>query len=432
MKLTKFSVTAFLGALAMYGGTALAQAPVVKANAAFASRQSKVDKQYAAVIPTAYSCGDEPVSGCDCETEPSCDGGCDSAGGAADGPWKLIDKPIAGISFGGWNSTGYHSHANPNSFNTFPDQVNVAQQWFWAERIADGSKGLGVGGRIDYLYGTDAPDTQAFGVTNPNFDNGWDNGTNNLGYGHAMPQLYGEVALGDLSVKMGRFFTLVGNEVVGATGNFFYSRQFMFYNAEPFTHTGALSTYKVSDDTQFYNGYVLGWDSGFRDNGDAYLGGFKHKVNDTWTVIYASCLGRFGDANATTNGERGQVHSVVLTGTLSDKLTYISQVDAMQSTDAVGARVRNTFGTNQYLIYALTDKVSLGQRFEWFNYGGSLFNNVQNKDLYNYTVGLNYRHSANLVFRPEVRWVWDKARFGFNEDNKASQAAFGTDMVFTF
>lgn len=436
MKLSKFSVMALLSAMTFCGGSAMAQAPVVRAGDAF--RSSATKSEYSRVIPTAYSCGDTPVSGCsDCPTcDSACDAGCDGLPGGDD-PWKLIPCPIAGFTIGGWSNVGYHTKANPNSFNTLPNNVQLQQQWFYAEKIADGSKGLGWGGRIDYLYGTDAPDTQAFGITAPHFDSTWDNtsiaaGLQGSGYGHAMPQLYGEVAMGDLSVKMGRFFTIVGNEVVQATGNFFYSRQFMFYNAEPFTHTGALTTYKVSDDTQLFNGYVMGWDSGFRDNGDAYLGGFKHKLNDTWTAIYSSCIGRFGDANVATNGEKGQIHSVILTGALSDKLTYISQVDMLLTDNRVGARVRNTFGTNQYLIYQLTDKISVGQRFEWFNYGGTFFNNVANGDLYNYTLGMNYRHNANLVFRPEIRQVWDQNRFGFNEGNRSSQLAFGGDMVFTF
>lgn len=440
MKLVRFSLLAFLAA-AVCGGAAMAQAPIVRANQFNPSVGTRsASKYYSTVIPTAYSYGEDSKCGCaeepiGCE-EGACDGGCDSAGGG-DEAWTLIPNPIGGFKFGGWSNVGYHTLANPNSFNTLPKNVQLQQQWFWAERIADGSKGFGWGGRIDYLYGTDAPDTQAFGVTNPDFDNRWLNtstaaGQFGSGYGHAMPQLYGEVAMGDFSAKIGRFFTIVGNEVVQATGNFFYSRQFMFYNAEPFTHTGALTTYKVSDDTQLFNGYVMGWDSAFRDNGDAYLGGFKHKINDTWSAIYSNCLGRFGDANATTNGERGWIHSGILVGNLSDKVTYISQVDALQTTDRGGARVRNTFGTNQYLLYKVSDKISIGQRVEWFNYGGSFFNNVSNGDLYDYTLGINYRYSANTLFRPEIRQVWDKGRYGFNENNRASQLAFGGDMVFIF
>lgn len=380
----------------------------------------------------AQSCSDSLGSSvCDAQFDPpSCDGGCDGGACAEEGPWKLFKKPIAGFNIGGWTSVGYHSQANPLSFNTYPDKVQLGQQWLFAEKVADGSCGLGFGGRVDYLYGTDAPDTQAFGIPNNHFDNTWDNNTN-AGYGHAMPQLYGEVAHCNLSVKFGRFFTIIGNEVVQSPGNFFYSRQFTFYNAEPFTHTGVLSTYKVDDGLQLYNGYVLGWDSGFEDNGDAYLGGFKKQLNDKWSFLYTTSLGRFGSGNRPVN-ERGGIHSAILMGSLTEKLTYINQTDMMYTKNAAGGPQRNTFGNIHYLIYQMNKCWAVGQRFEWFNFGGAGFNNVQNDDLYNYTLGLNYRPHANFVIRPEVRWVWDRTGFGFNENNSANQTAFGGDMVFTF
>ena len=379
-----------------------------------------------------------------CDTGSGAAGGCDSMCGGSSGlfgmgilgtgrsltdPWKLFSKPVAGFNIGGWTSVGYHSHANPMSFNTYPKRLQLGQQWFYAEKVADGSNGFGLGGRVDYLYGTDAPDTQSFGILNNHWDNGWDNGAQ---YGHALPQAYTEVAYGDLSVKVGHFFTIIGNEVVAATGNFFYSRQFTFYNAEPFTHTGALSTYKVNDDTQLFNGYVMGWDSGFEDNGDAYIGGIKTKVNDRWTFLWNSVLGRFGEAKSFNANERGGIQNVMLIGNLTDKLTYISQTDYLYTQNASGITARNTFGNINYLIYQLNNRWALGQRFEWFNYSGAGFGGAQNDELYNYTAGVNYRAHANLLFRPEVRWVWDKSRYGFNEDKAGSQAAIGGDMVFTF
>ncbi len=95
--------------------------------------------------------------------------------------------------------------------------------------------GFDIGGRIDYIYGTDGPDTQAFGIDNDHWDNGWDNGND---YGSAIPQLYMEAGYGDLSVKVGHFYTIIGYEVVQAPDNFFYSHAYTMYNSEPFTHTG--------------------------------------------------------------------------------------------------------------------------------------------------------------------------------------------------
>lgn len=381
----------------------------------------------------------DSMASCGCGAS-SCKGGCGASGllglGLLGGgcnlgdPWKLAPNGIAGVTVGGWTSVGFHDRNNYYSFNNYADRVQLGQQWLFAEKIANGSEGIGFGGRIDYVYGTDGPDTQAFGIANPgHWDNNWDNGG---AYGHSIPQLYGEVAVGDLSVKVGHFFTIVGNEVVQSTGNFFYSRQFTFYNAEPFTHTGALSTYNVDADTQLYNGYVMGWDSGFDDNGDAYIGGFKKKLNDTFTLLYTTVLGRFGDRNAGAVGENGGIQNVILTANLTEKLTYISQTDVLYTHANAGGTFRNTFGNINYLIYKVNDCVSIGNRFEWFNFSGAAFNNVKNDDNFNYTAGINYKVNSNLMLRPEARWVWDRQRYGFNENSASSQVACGGDMVFTF
>ena len=419
-------------------------APIVQGDSQ-AAPAGKPDRSMAYIAPGACS------SSCDVGCGISaCDDACDAAGSDQ---WRLIQCPVAGFNIGGWSQIGYHTANNaglgilnnsgapgagaPANFNNYADRVQLQQQWLYAERIADGSEGLGLGGRIDYIYGTDGPDTQSFGIANSHWDNSWDNGG---AYGHAIPQLYGEVAYGNLSVKAGHFFTIIGNEVVQATGNFFYSRQFTFYNAEPFTHTGVLSTYKVDEDTTLWNGYVMGWDSGFEDNGDAYLSGFKRQLSDYTSLTYTSALGRFNDDVASPNfGERGQIHSAIVSTQLSDKLTYLVQGDYLQTDNAAGDIQRNTVGVINYLIYAMSDKWSIGSRSEWFNYTTQ---QVHNADLYNQTVGLNYKPNANLIMRPEVRWVWDKngatGPVGANEVSPntgafmPSQAAFGTDMIFLF
>jgi len=480
MKMSKFALTAMI-ASACCAGTAFGQNNRTAPKYYPASYYSYYQDGTAAAAPVASSSDIKSSTGACCDNSAACDvadlcngksscdslascgcgsgdceGGCDSACGGGSGgllglgllggkccigePWKLAPNGIAGINVGGWTSVGYHDRSNPNSFNNYDGRVQLGQQWLWAEKIADGSQGIGFGGRIDYVYGTDAPDTQAFGNSNNHWDNSWDNGTPGVGglssgYGHAIPQLYGEAAMGDLSVKVGHFFTIIGNEVVQATGNFFYSRQFTFYNAEPFTHTGALTTYNLDADTQLYNGYVMGWDSGFEDNGDAYIGGFKRKLNDTYTFLYTTALGRFGDGNGT--GERGSIHSGILTASLSEKLTYISQTDVLYTHNSAGATQRNTYGNINYLIYKVNDCVSFGQRFEWFNYSGTGFGGARNDDNYNYTAGFNLRQNANLTLRPEIRQVWDRTGtgtpgFGFNENNSRSQTSVGGDILFTF
>jgi Putative beta-barrel porin-2, OmpL-like. bbp2 len=431
MRMTMFTVAVLLASIATGGNLVFAQAPIVKAGDAYSSRaKASLNRDYAAVIPTAYSCGDEPVSSC-CDkacdkAAVSCDGGCDSAGCEAEGPWKLFKDPVLGFNVGGWTQLGYHTYSNPGIFNNHSDGVRLHQQWMFAEKIADGSKGIGFGGRIDYVYGVDAQDTQAFGVNpqNNHWDSNWDNGI----YGHALPQAYGEVAMGDLSVKVGKFFTIIGHEVVQATGNFFYSHSYTMYNSEPFTHTGVLSTYKVADGISMYNGWVQGWDSGFEDNGDAYLGGGSVKLTDNIDYISGVVLGRFGK-NA--NAEKGMMVSNIIKAKLTDKLNYVFWFDVLD-TDRTGLiRERKTFDLNQYLLYAINDKVTWGNRIEWYNVDKGVFNATATNDIYAYTTGLNYRVNGNLLFRPELRFDWDKGNL-VGIERGPNTATVGSDMIFTF
>nr|WP_315853738.1 porin [Novipirellula artificiosorum] len=376
----------------------------------------------------------------------SCDSGCDSAGcldmgcldmGCLGGecclgdPWELFGSTDSGWSAGGWMQLGYHSNAIP-LFNNRPDEVQLQQAWLYAEKAIDTSCGFDIGGRIDYLYGTDAQNTQAFGIDNNHWDNGWDNGSTDNGYGHAMPQLYAEAGYGDLSVKAGHFYTIIGWEVVQATGNFFYSHAYTMNNSEPFTHTGALATYNVNDNITAYGGYVLGWDSGFEDNGDAFLGGLSVGLSDDLTVTYASVGGVFQNnrAGGTDNYVKGYMQSIVADLALSDNLQYIFQTDYLTAEDRVGGTVAETFDINQYLIYTVSDCWAFGGRFEWYNEEGIYSAVGDSADIYALTLGANYKPHANVIVRPEIRWDWDSDEVaGLDGD---SQTTFGIDSIFTF
>ncbi|TWT52602.1 hypothetical protein Pla22_02260 [Rubripirellula amarantea] len=389
---------------------------------------------------TSCDCG-EPACGCEaalpsCGCEMGCDGGCDSCGGCPVGgaldcltgdcclgdPYSLFGEHC-GWSAGGWVSLGYHSKGNA-LFNSRPDELQLHQAWLYAEKAIDTSCGFDIGGRIDYLYGTDSQDTQSFGIDNDHWDNDWDNGPD---YGHALPQLYLEAGYGDLSVKVGHFYTIIGWEVVQATGNFFYSHAYTMYNSEPFTHTGALATYEASDDLSLFGGYVLGWDSGFEDNGDAFLGGASLGLTDDLTLIYATTFGRFDDGDAGV--ENGYMHSIVADYAVSDSVQYILQSDYLSTENASGATVRDTFGINQYLIKTLSDCWAVGGRFEWYNQEGVF--SAAESDIYALTLGANYKPHANVTVRPEVRFDWDDDQVAGLEDGE-DQTTFGIDTIFTF
>lgn len=372
-------------------------------------------------------CCDEP---CD-----PCDNGCDSRGSLCSGwswngitgccrlgePYKLFNLPECyGIDVGGWLQLGYTSQSLP-AFNTYDGTIQMQEAWLYAEKATDGSCGLDIGGRVDVIYGTDGPNTQAFGQPS-GWDTGWDNGAQ---YGGAVPQLYVEAAYGDWSIIAGHFFTIIGYEVVPATGNFFYSHAYTMNFSEPFTHTGVLATYNYSDDTTLWGGWVSGWDSGFTDNGSAFLGGISHQLTCRLNLTYTAIGGRFADTGGRT--DRGFMQSIVAIYDVSDSLQYILQSDYNDTEDAASALVQRTYGVNNYLLKTVNDCFAYGARFEWWN---QEVPGVKN-DLYALTTGVNYRPHANLIFRPELRFDWNpNGTFGLA--GGSSQTTFGMDAILTY
>jgi hypothetical protein len=289
------------------------------------------------------------------------------------------------------------------SFDDVPDHFHNGQTWFYLGRAADGSNGLDLGGRIDLVYGTDAQKTQAFGNPRSNGFGGerntgtWDASLDHGEYGWAIPQAYGEIASGDLSVKVGHFFTPLGYEVIPVTGNFFRSHSYTMFNSEPFTHTGTLATYTGFEGMTLYGGWALGWDTGFDqlNSGNIAISGFTYEVADDIAFTYLSTFGNFGFRDG--GDDDSYSHAMVLTVGLTDRLQYIAQSDIMDI-DNPGVVQDESAGLNQYLIYKFNDVVSTGGRMEWWK-----FNGVSH---YEATGGFNFQLLDNLVLRPEYRQDW--------------------------
>ena len=378
----------------------------------FADAGQKLTDQLASMSCCAPSSCCAPTSICD-------DGCADPLGdvcgeGCGEGCGELFGDCGSGITIGGWAQVGYHNKNTPLStarndglaFNDRPNELNLHQGWLYAEKVADGSNGLDWGFRADFMYGTDAASTQAFG-NNPgrfDFNNGWDTGD---GYGFALPQLYAEIASGDWSVKVGHFYTLIGYEVVTAPDNFFYSHALTMFNSEPFTHTGALATYNASDDLTLYGGWTAGWDTGFDrlNGGSNFLGGFSTSISEDITLTYINTAGNFG-----WRGD-GYSHSIVIDTAVSEKLNYVIQSDVLRADQF------DTIGINQYLFYTINDQLRAGTRVEWWKADGV--------SQYAATWGVNVAPMDNLVVRPEVRYDWSPT-------GSADQTTFGVDAIFSF
>ena len=385
-------------------------------------------------------------------------GGCGGLGGELGDPWtavSLFDDECGGNHFtdngwvmGGFTQYGYQSDpdgafagngpfVNQKEYKLF----GLNQQYLYLGKVADGSEGLDWGFRADMIFGLDGNEGQAFGNVNPghyDYFNGWNHGA----YEWALPQLYAEVAKGNLSVKAGHFYTLMGYEVIPSNGNFFLSRQLTFYNSEPFTHTGVMASYKFSDKLTAHYCWVLGMDSGFYqyNQANAYHGGMTYLVDDKTTFNMTTIVGNLGWRG------NGSINSVVLSRKWGEKFSTVHQFDFL-STDAPvnfnanptptgfvsgppGAGVaRNSTGLINYAFYDINSKLKAGARYEWYKADGTSYQTL--------TGGVNIKPMANLVIRPEVRYMFSPGNHQTYTGPSYSgqlfnQTVFGIDAILTY
>ncbi|MAI35549.1 MAG: hypothetical protein CBE00_13005 [Planctomycetaceae bacterium TMED240] len=400
-------------------------------------------------------CG-EPVCGCEpgCD-EDACDDGCDSAGCGLDigngrvrnrigdmlsigdcclgEPWQLFGN-YRRVSVGGWGQLGYQSRqqsfGGPPSpsqlgategFNDYPDHLQLQQGWIFAEKAIDSSCGLDIGGRVDFIYGTDGQDLQANGNFDEEFDQDWDNGSF---YGSALPQLYLEVGYGDVSVKVGRMLLNAGYESAMSPNNFFYSHSYAFNNIQPYTGTGAIATYSGLENISISAGFIEGLNTGFDSNGDTLVASVGLDLTDRLDVQYNVVGGRLLNFAGGPSSVKGAIHSIVAAYDLRCDLQYAMEATIADYDDG-GNDLGPAAGISNYFIKTMNECNSVGLRYEWL---GQEWDGIKG-DFHELTLGWNHRRSANLIIRPEVRWDWINIDDGADEDDHAS---FAVDAIMTF
>ncbi|MDP2179832.1 porin [Methylicorpusculum sp.] len=359
-----------------------------------------------------------------------------------------------GIEVGGWVSAGIAGNPDgpkdnfngPVTFNDRANEFHMNQLYGYIERAVntEGSN-WDFGFRADVMYGNDARFT-----TQANFDDNLvPDGTSRF-YKLAFPQVYAEIfaPIGNgITAKIGHFYTLIGNEVVTAPDNFFYSHAYTMQYGEPFTHTGALFTYPVNKNISVTGGVVSGWDSFFQEPAN-FLGSTTYTTDNektSVTVAYVagdSTLLDRSDNNGIQIQEHRSMYSIVVNHEIMEGLNYTLQHDygTQERANADGSAAV-WYGINQYLTYAVNDQVSTGLRFEWFRDEdgvrvGPLFGgNVAPSDANHYfalTAGVNYTPTSWLTLRPEVRYDWvDQGRV-FDDASEKDQVLISADAIIRF
>ncbi len=338
---------------------------------------------------------------------------------------------------------------NPASGNTAAlgparmADVQMNQAYGYIGKKIDPHCGWDIGGRVDFMYGIDAIDTQSNGLEyfegNNDARSRWGEGD----YLASLPQAYAEIGYRTLSVKAGKFYTPLGHESIMSTGRFFYSTSYA-YSITPVTQTGALATWDANSRLSVYGGWTCGedfsgydqWGSGSSTFGNAdnnaALFGLKYKVNRKINFGYGVLLGK--DKDYWGSGEDCDyfVHSFII-GFQPNRCWDYTFEWALRNND-YGDGNFSAYGINQELIYKLNRCWAFGLRGEW------MYENEFDANSYEVTLGANWTPNKWLLVRPEIRYDYcDGNDFGYANGNRAfdygdskDQFGFGVSTVVKF
>jgi len=341
-----------------------------------------------------------------------------------------------GFNLGGWAAAGInHNIDNPDDRNNGPvsmtdrtGELHLYQLNLFIEKALVKDKGWDVGGRFDFMFGTDTRYTQATG----HWDMGLISQKTLRFYDIALPQAYVEVYApfgNGLTAKFGHFYGLIGYESVPTTPNFFSSHSYSF-KSSPFTTTGALFTYNLNDQWSINLGAVTGADNFDRDAGAwSHMSGLTWNNAKTGTTLSFSILQ--GDVYERQSSEL-MYYSAILQQSFG-KWHYVLQHDRGSQQHALPNQNAEWYSIVNYLTYQATDTLGVGARAEWFRDDDGVRYNAGAANYYAVTAGLNWKPNNWLMIRPEVRYDWSKAQTSpFDGGQRTDQVLLGVDAVIQF
>jgi hypothetical protein len=270
-------------------------------------------------------------------------------------------------------------------------------------------KEKGVGFRFDLMYGLDSRILTQGGE---NTDSTGGTVSDEL----AIEQAYIHMIYPDpflnrpVDVKVGRFVTLAGFEVIESADNWLSTRSLLFQNAIPYIHTGVRVSYpiipdKITGTVGLNNGWDQAIDNNLYKTFEAALTVTNIIPKLTNTVVF---LGGPEQGSPTTNGDIGNKRNLItVTGIyeLTPKISLGGEFDYGNEQNAVGSNTLNTSNWNGvagYVRYKINDKTALSLRLEDFVDSNAARTGLK-QSIMSYAIGLDYWFTQDLLGRLEFR-----------------------------
>lgn len=227
----------------------------------------------------------------------------------------------------------------------------------------------------------------------------------------------GRVPVGSgLTLKAGKFVTLLGYEVIESPLNLNFSRSFLYSFAIPLTHVGALASYAVTDWLSVTAGPVVGWDIADDNNGSlSWMGQIAVTPVKDLSTNLNWISGKEYSYDTVGHLRNGGVRTVLdfvanYTGiknlTLGTNVDYGWEYDEafLKSIATRSDADANWWGYAAYAAYDWTDKLRTALRGEYFTDPmGARTGAGQKISLWELTATLQYKIWKGLVGRVEFR-----------------------------
>ncbi len=213
----------------------------------------------------------------------------------------------------------------------------------------------------------------------------------------------------------------------------------MFGFAIPFTQTGILASYNLTDQWSITGGITRGWDQAFDDNNDAidFLGQVKFAPSKDQSFILNVSI---GPQRANNTSDYRYLLDFVYNTALSDQLSVAVNADfGWEQNAAIDGEDAKWWGIAGYGSYKLTSDgmFTLNGRLEWFRDDGGARTGLDGLNLYEATVGVAIkplpkdRFGQYLQIRPELRFDLSNDDV-FNDFTDDNQLTFGVDLLYAY
>lgn len=206
-----------------------------------------------------------------------------------------------------------------------------------------------------------------------------------------------------LTIKAGKFVTLLVRDVIESNNNWFNSYAYEFFLV-PFTHLGIRLEYPIFDGSGVVLGVNNGHDADLDDNKSKTIEGMLfYNPTELWHI---EAKFNYGAEAAANEGDKFFIISLVTTYNLSEDLSTFFSFVYGRLEDGLGEGANGHFWSPSIgALYKFNDKFGIAGRFEYLSDETRSFQNggVGARNLWAPTITGHYYVTENLEFRLEFR-----------------------------